>query len=75
MIAELYGKVTGCARAKERPAFNYLDCGFFGSAPILASTISVGVGVAWASKRRKRINSRSFILATALQKRERFTKQ
>ena len=54
MIAELYGKVTGCARGKGGSQHLIdLDCGFFGSAPILASTISVGVGVAWASKRRK----------------------
>ncbi len=54
MIAEIYGKKTGCARGKGGSQHLIdLDCGFMGSAPILASTISVGVGVAWAVKRRK----------------------
>ena len=44
-----------------------LDCGFFGSAPILASCQSVLVWLGH-QKEEKRINSRSFILA-ALQKR------
>ena len=53
MIAELYGKATGCALGKGGSQHLVdLDAGFMGSAPILASTISVGVGVAWAAKRR-----------------------
>jgi len=53
MIAELYGRATGCALGKGGSQHLIdLDAGFMGSAPILASTISVGVGVAWAAKRR-----------------------
>lgn len=50
MIAELYGRSTGCAAGKGGSQHLIdLSCGFMGSAPILASTISVGVGAAWAS--------------------------
>jgi pyruvate dehydrogenase E1 component alpha subunit len=53
MIAELYGKETGCARGKGGSQHLVdLDAGFMGSAPILASTISVGVGAAWQAKRK-----------------------
>jgi pyruvate dehydrogenase E1 component alpha subunit len=53
MIAELYGRETGCARGRGGSQHLVdLDAGFMGSAPILSSTISVGVGVAWAAKRR-----------------------
>jgi TPP-dependent pyruvate/acetoin dehydrogenase alpha subunit len=49
MIAELYGRVTGCAGGKGGSQHLIdMSCGFMGSAPILASTISVGVGAAWA---------------------------
>lgn len=52
MIAELYGRETGCALGKGGSQHLIdLDAGFIGSAPILASTISVGVGHAWAAKR------------------------
>lgn len=51
MLAELYGRDTGCAAGKGGSQHLIdLDCGFMGSAPILASTISVGVGAAWAAK-------------------------
>jgi pyruvate dehydrogenase E1 component alpha subunit len=51
MLAELYGRETGCARGKGGSQHLIdLDCGFMGSAPILASTISVGVGAAWAAR-------------------------
>jgi TPP-dependent pyruvate/acetoin dehydrogenase alpha subunit len=53
MIAELYGRATGCALGKGGSQHLIdLDAGFMGSAPILASTISVGVGAAWAARRR-----------------------
>ena len=50
MLAEIYGRVTGCARGKGGSQ-HLIDmaCGFMGSAPILASTVSVAVGAAWAS--------------------------
>ena len=45
MIAELYGRATGCAAGKGGSQHLIdMDAGFLGSAPILASTISVGVG-------------------------------
>lgn len=51
MIAELYGRATGCADGKGGSQHLIdLAAGFMGSAPILASTISVGVGAAWAAK-------------------------
>jgi TPP-dependent pyruvate/acetoin dehydrogenase alpha subunit len=50
MLAELYGRATGCAGGKGGSQHLIdLACGFMGSAPILASTISVGVGAAWAA--------------------------
>jgi pyruvate dehydrogenase E1 component alpha subunit len=53
MIAELYGRATGCAAGKGGSQHLIdMDAGFLGSAPILASTISVGVGAAWAARRR-----------------------
>jgi TPP-dependent pyruvate/acetoin dehydrogenase alpha subunit len=53
MIAELYGRSTGCARGVGGSQHLVdLKVGFLGSAPILASTISVGVGAAWAVQRR-----------------------
>lgn len=49
MIAEIYGKATGCSAGKGGSQHLVdLDCGFLGSAPILASTLSIGVGVAWS---------------------------
>lgn len=53
MIAELYGRSTGCAAGKGGSQ-HLIDmaAGFLGSAPILASTISVGVGAAWAAHKR-----------------------
>lgn len=51
MLAELYGRATGCAGGKGGSQHLIdLECGFMGSAPILASTISVGVGAAWAAQ-------------------------
>ncbi|MDA9227014.1 thiamine pyrophosphate-dependent dehydrogenase E1 component subunit alpha [Actinomycetota bacterium] len=53
MLAEIYGRETGCSRGKGGSQHLVdLDCGFLGSAPILASTLSIGVGVAWALKQQ-----------------------
>ena len=54
MIAELYGKASGCSKGKGGSQ-HLVDTsvGFLGSAPILASTISIGVGVAWALKQKR----------------------
>jgi TPP-dependent pyruvate/acetoin dehydrogenase alpha subunit len=52
MMAELFGKVTGCALGKGGSQHLVdLEAGFMGSAPILASTISVGVGASWGRRR------------------------
>lgn len=51
MFAELYGRATGCAGGKGGSQHLIdLSCGFMGAAPILSSTISVGVGAAWAAQ-------------------------
>ena len=55
MIAELHGKVTGCCRG--RGGSQHLvdtTVGFKGAAPILASTLSIATGVAWALARSER---------------------
>lgn len=54
MIAEIYGKETGCSKGKGGSQ-HLVDTsvGFLGSTPILASTISIGVGVAWTLKQMK----------------------
>jgi len=53
MLAELYGKSGGCSRGFGGSQHLIdLDCGFLGSAPILSSTMAIGVGVAWALRRR-----------------------
>ena len=53
MIAEIYGKVTGCSRGKGG-SMHLIDlaCGFLGSAPIVASTIPIAVGTAFSAKMR-----------------------
>lgn len=51
MIAEIYGKETGCSRGYGGSQHLIdLECGFLGSAPILGSTLSIGTGVAWSLK-------------------------
>lgn len=53
MIAELYGKRTGCASGKGG-SMHLVDkeCGFMGAAPIVGSTIPVAVGTAFSAKLR-----------------------
>lgn len=49
MLAELYGRESGCSRGLGGSQHLIdLECGFLGSAPILSSTLAIGVGVAWA---------------------------
>lgn len=57
MIAEIYGKVTGCSKGKGGSQ-HLVDTsvGFMGSAPILASTIAIGTGLAFGLKMRKSKN-------------------
>lgn len=50
MLAELYGKATGCAAGKGGSMHLIdTDAGFLGAVPIVGSTISIGVGAALAS--------------------------
>lgn len=53
MIAELYGKSTGCTRGKGG-SMHLVDiaAGFLAAAPIVASTIPIAVGTAFSAKRR-----------------------
>ena len=54
MIAELYGKATGCAMGKGGSMHLVdLESGFFAAVPIVGSTIPIAVGVAWAFKLKK----------------------
>ena len=57
MLAELYGRSTGCAMGKGGSQHLVgLECGFFAAVPIVGSTIPIAVGVAWASKLKKSKN-------------------
>ena len=53
MMAELYGKVTGCCRGKGGSMHLIdLSAGFLGAVPIVGSTIAIGVGAAFGSALR-----------------------
>lgn len=53
MMAEIYGKATGCAGGKGGSMHLVdLDAGFLGAAPIVGSTIPIAAGVAFASQMR-----------------------
>jgi len=57
MLAELYGKSTGCAMGKGGSMHLVdLNAGFFAAVPIVGSTIPIAVGVAWAFKMKKSSN-------------------
>ena len=57
MLAELYGKSTGCAMGKGGSMHLIdLESGFFAAVPIVGSTIPIAVGVAWAFKMKKSSN-------------------
>jgi pyruvate dehydrogenase E1 component alpha subunit len=53
MIAELYGKETGCTSGKGG-SMHLVDmaCGFMGAAPIVGSTIPIAVGTAFSARLR-----------------------
>tara|TARA_Y100000389_G_scaffold204677_1_gene258795 strand:+ start:3234 stop:4211 length:978 start_codon:yes stop_codon:yes gene_type:complete len=61
MIAEIYGKVTGCSKGKGG-SMHLIDLksNFMGSTAIVGNTIPIGVGLALSSKIRKQ-NNFSFI--------------
>jgi TPP-dependent pyruvate/acetoin dehydrogenase alpha subunit len=53
MLAELYGKVTGCGRGKAGSMHLAApEVGYMGSSAVVASTIPHAVGAAWAAKLR-----------------------
>ena len=53
MMAELYGKATGCCQGKGGSMHLVdLSAGFLGATPIVASTIPIAVGVAFGSVMR-----------------------
>ena len=54
MIAEIYGKSTGCARGKGG-SMHLVDeeAGFMGSTAIVGGTVPIGVGLAFAAKLRR----------------------
>ena len=57
MIAELYGKATGCSMGKGGSMHLVdLNSGFFAAVPIVGSTIPIAVGVAWAFKLKRSTN-------------------
>jgi TPP-dependent pyruvate/acetoin dehydrogenase alpha subunit len=57
MIAELYGKETGCAMGKGGSMHLVdINSGFFAAVPIVGSTIPIAVGVSWAFKLKKSSN-------------------
>ena len=50
LLAELYGKVTGCSRGRGGSMHLIdLEVGLFGCTPIVANSIPVGVGIAFGS--------------------------
>lgn len=53
MIAELYGRATGCCEGRGG-SMHLIDkqAGFMGSTPIVGGTVPIAVGAAWASKLR-----------------------
>ena len=54
MIAEIYGKYTGCCQGKGGSMHLIdLSCGFLGATPIVGSTIPIAVGAALASSMNK----------------------
>ena len=57
MIAELYGKETGCAKGKGG-SMHLIDlkAGVTAAVPIVGSTIPIGVGLSWSMKLRKKKN-------------------
>ena len=54
MVAELYGRTTGCCGGRGGSMHLVdLQSGFGGSTPIVGGTVPIAVGTAWAFQRRK----------------------
>ncbi len=59
MVAELYGRSTGCCGGRGGSMHLIdLDVGFMGATPIVAGTVPLAVGAAWAAslKKEKRVS-------------------
>jgi TPP-dependent pyruvate/acetoin dehydrogenase alpha subunit len=55
MIAELYGRASGCCGGRGGSMHMIdLDVGFMGATPIVGGTVPLAVGTAWASKLQKK---------------------
>jgi len=55
MIAELYGRATGCCGGRGGSMHLIdIEAGFMGATPIVGGTIPIAVGSAWASKLQNR---------------------
>lgn len=55
MIAEIYGKVTGCSRGRGGSQHLLdLSVNFCGAIPIVGETIALGTGMAWAEKMKNK---------------------
>lgn len=54
MVAEIYGKVTGCCGGRGGSMHLIdLSVGFMGATPIVGGTVPLAVGAAWAAKLKK----------------------
>lgn len=54
MIAELYGRVTGCCGGRGGSMHLIdLEVGFLGATPIVGGTVPLAVGAAWAAKLKR----------------------
>ena len=62
MIAELYGRETGCCGGRGGSMHMIdLDVGFMGATPIVGGTVPLAVGSAWAANLQKKDgNNRKF---------------
>jgi TPP-dependent pyruvate/acetoin dehydrogenase alpha subunit len=57
MLAELYGKETGCAKGLGGSMHLIdIDAGVLAAVPIVGSTIPIGTGIAWANKLKRKKN-------------------
>ena len=75
MLAELYGKETGCAKGFGGSMHLIdLNAGVIAAVPIVGSTIPIGTGVAWANKIKKKKEIVVAFLVMELPKRVSFLK-
>ena len=75
MLAELYGKSTGCSKGKGGSMhLADLSAGFLGATPIVGSTIPIAVGAALASQMQGKSRVAVVFLETARWKKACFMK-